>query len=70
MMEKNYDVYGNGQMFGHFVVAYCRDKNFDIDEFFTAIKQESSIFFSGMADGIGCVRDTRVVFDMNTTPEK
>lgn len=69
-MDKNYDVYGNGQMFGHFFVAYCRENNLNIDEFFTIIKQESSMFFSGMADGIGCVRDSRVVFDMNTTPEK
>lgn len=56
---KNLDTYGNGQSFGEFAVAYCRQYNIDIDDFYKDIKENSSIFIAGLGDGIGSNRDRK-----------
>ena len=56
---KNLDTYGNGQSFGEFAVAYCRQHNIDIDDFYKDIKENSSMFIAGIADGIGSNRDRK-----------
>lgn len=53
------DTYGNGQDFGEFAVAFCREYNIDIDEFYSDIKKNSSQFISGLGDGICAHRDRK-----------
>lgn len=60
---KSIDTYGVGQSFGKFAVEFCNQHNIDIDDFYKAIKQESSMFINGMADGIGSNRQFQKEWD-------
>lgn len=53
------DTYGNGQSFGEFAVAFCREHNIDIDEFFADVKKSPSQFIDGLGDGICAHRDAK-----------
>lgn len=54
------DTYGNGQGFGEFAVAFCREHNIDIDKFYSDIKENPMMFIHGMVDGIGGSRDKKI----------
>lgn len=61
------DTYGNGQDFGEFAVAFCRQNNIDIDEFYKDIKKYPSQFIDGLGDGICTNRDRkRISIEINT----
>lgn len=57
--NKIVDTYGNGQSFGEFAVAFCRENNIDVDNFYRDIKKNSSQFIDGMGDGICANRDRK-----------
>ena len=55
--KENMDIYGHGQIVGALITCYCKKNKVNIDDFMNEIRKNTSMFVSGMEDGVGGNRE-------------